>query len=496
MNKSFDSRSYIIIITFFPVRLITYNPHYVPSCAKTMILFQLVFILVIHFGGISSSSNKLESWIEDQAEIGSPLRMYCKVPQELKHSIVDCGLKRPETGDYDDTITIIHGRKFVDENPPGFQINRSDPNSCDVTIESFNDSDIGDWACVVKLNNVRKNQISILTAKLNTSVIDMRLPRHAVPEQYTTTLSPSLKESNFTVTGHIDIDAHWDPPAMAYEPNNITLHIRDIIIDEDSVKVPGYDITAHGYDSLREYYIIFLRKKQTRTSIKVSMDFEYELNTDGRGFYRSSYNDVNGTQRWFAITQFEAVEARMAMPCMDEPDLKAKFSLSLGHDSNMMALSNMPAKENRNSNIDNEEYIWTSFEDTESMSSYLMAFMVSDFECKPGIPTNNDVRFRICSRPELIEQTDLAAQNGPKILEYYENFFNISFPLPKQDLIADPSKSGAMENWGMITYGEDVLLYEEGVSSLTDQERVIQVMAHEIAHQWFGDLVTMKWWTE
>ena len=121
----------------------------------------------------------------------------------------------------------------------------------------------------------------------------------------------------------------------------------------------------------------------------------------------------------------------MAMPCMDEPDLKAKFSLSLGHDNNMKALSNMPAKENRNSNVDNEEYIWTSFEDTENMSSYLVAFMASDFECKPGVPTNNNVKFRICSRPEVIEQTNLAAQNGPKILEYYEHFFRVDFPLPK-----------------------------------------------------------------
>ena len=143
-----------------------------------------------------------------------------------------------------------------------------------------------------------------------------------------------------------------------------------------------------------------------------------------------------------------------------------------------------------------EEYVWDVFEDTKQMSTYLLAFVVSDLECKPGKKTSNNVTFQVCSRSDVINQTNFAAEIGPEILEYYEHFFQVDFPLPKQDLVAVPGKSGAMENWGLITYGEDVLLFEDGVSSLADQEHVVQVIAHELSHQWFGDLVTMKWWSE
>ena len=131
------------------------------------------------------------------------------------------------------------------------------------------------------------------------------------------------------------------------------------------------------------------------------------------------------------------------------------------------------------------------------MSTYLLAFVIADFDFREGVYTENNVTFRIWSRPDAISQTKYAAETGPLILKYYEDYFDVKFPLPKQDMIAIPDfAAGAMENWGLITYREELLLYEEGVSSLMNKESVASVMAHELAHQWFGNLVTMDWWTE
>lgn len=149
------------------------------------------------------------------------------------------------------------------------------------------------------------------------------------------------------------------------------------------------------------------------------------------------------------------------------------------------------------------------------MSTYLIAFVVSDFDYKTSESCmSNNVTFRIWSRKEAIKQvgrkniscfftfltafqTEVARQIGPKVLRYYEDFFNITYPLPKQDMIAIPDfNAGAMENWGLITYREALLLIDPDVSSRTNQLSVARVIAHELAHQWFGNLVTMKWWTD
>ena len=146
---------------------------------------------------------------------------------------------------------------------------------------------------------------------------------------------------------------------------------------------------------------------------------------------------------------------------------------------------------------DDKEYVWDEYEDSVQMSTYLLAFVVSDFKYSVGHNTSSGVSFRIWSREGALPQTEYATSIGPTVLEYFENYFSIPFPLPKQDMIAVPDFSaGAMENWGLVTYRETTLLYEPGVSSWANKEYVAVVVAHELAHQWFGDLVTMDWWTE
>ena len=163
----------------------------------------------------------------------------------------------------------------------------------------------------------------------------------------------------------------------------------------------------------------------------------------------------------------------------------------------MTSISNMPQTHTDVNMADTDEYVWDVYEDSVKMSTYLLAFVVSEFEYRQSMPTSNDVRFRIWSRKEAIDQTEYAADIGPKILEYYEKYFDVPYPLPKQDMIAIADFSaGAMENWGLITYRETALLFQDGVTSTKEKEYIRTVIAHELAHQWFGNLVTMKWWTE
>jgi len=144
-----------------------------------------------------------------------------------------------------------------------------------------------------------------------------------------------------------------------------------------------------------------------------------------------------------------------------------------------------------------EEYVWDKYEQSVKMSTYLVAFVVSKFQFRETTREDNKVRFRIWSEPSSLDQTEYARDIGPKILKFFEDYFQVKFPLPKQDMIAIPDfAAGAMENWGLITYRETALLYKEGVSAATNKQRIAIVVSHELAHQWFGNLVTPSWWTD
>merc|ERR1719266_2949051 len=144
-----------------------------------------------------------------------------------------------------------------------------------------------------------------------------------------------------------------------------------------------------------------------------------------------------------------------------------------------------------------EDYVWDVYQRSVKMSTYLVAFVVSKFKFVEAEKRSNGVRFRIWSQPSSVDQTEYAKEMGPRMLEYFEDFFNVSYPLPKQDMIAIPDFSaGAMENWGLITYRETALLFKPGVSALGNKQRIATVISHELAHQWFGNLVTPAWWTD
>ena len=289
----------------------------------------------------------------------------------------------------------------------------------------------------------------------------VRLPTNIKPSRYEVFLIPFIIPDNFTIAGEVNVDINITEPTT-----NITVHIYDMTIHEDEAKLVLSDdgsevaITGHGYDDFRQFYILQLGQELSNTQARLTIKWTGNLNDELAGFYRSSYTDENGDRRYIATTQFEATDARRALPCFDEPAMKAVFQVNLGRVPAMSSICNMPIKEEGVA-IGDTGYVWDIYEDSLQMSTYLLAFVVSDFVYRTSEPQENGVEFRIWSREGAEAQTAWASEIGPVILAYYETYFDTPFPLPKQDMIAIPDFSaGAMENWGLITYRETALLYQ------------------------------------
>lgn len=330
--------------------------------------------------------------------------------------------------------------------------------------------------------------------------LDVRLPRSVVPDLYELRLTPFIQPGNFTFHGEVKILVN-----VTEDANNVTLHSVDLKIDTSFTNIKEYSaasnrtdralrIVEQTNDIARQFYVI----RTTDTLRKggqyvVHLKFSGVLNDYMQGFYKSSYTTVDGQTRWIATTQFQPTDARRAFPCFDEPALKAKFQISIARPENMTSISNMPRKGEPMPVPGLPAYMWDHYERSVPMSTYLVAFIVSDFKMLKSESGN----FRVWARSEAIEQARYTLDIGPKILNYYENYFKIKFPLPKMDSVALPDFSaGAMENWGLITCRETAMLYQEGVSTSSNQQRVATVIAHELAHQWFGNLVTPVWWSD
>lgn len=224
----------------------------------------------------------------------------------------------------------------------------------------------------------------------------------------------------------------------------------------------------------------------------LSLKFTGELNEKLKGFYRSSYLHEDGTTKWNAVTQFEATDARRAFPCWDEPSVKATFGITLVAPKGLTVLSNMPEKCRTS---ENESVDRVAFETSPIMSTYLLAFVVGHFDYVEG-QDSDGVIVRVYAPLGKQERGRFALDVSIKTLPFYKDYFGIAYPLPKIDLIAIPDfAAGAMENWGLVTYREVALLIDETSSSAAAKQHVALVVGHELAHQWFGNYVTMEWWT-
>jgi len=312
------------------------------------------------------------------------------------------------------------------------------------------------------------------------------LPRIIIPEKYYISLSPDLERMDFLGEESIEVK-------VAKDTDRILLNSVDIEISSASV-IQNQNIDAERIEYKKEIQAVlfFFSRKIRKGRAVLNIKFKGMISESMRGFYQSRYVLPDGTKKVMATTQFEPNDARRAFPCFDEPDLKAEFSIILRVNKELDAVSNMPIKSEKVS--DNIKEI--SFEKTPRMPTYLVAFVIGEFEYLES-KTRNSTKVRVITTPGKKMQGRFALDIAVKSLEFYNDYFRMDYPLPKLDLIAIPDfESGAMENWGLITYRETALLIDDMNSSAATKQRVCLVISHEIAHQWFGNLVTMKWWND
>ena len=315
---------------------------------------------------------------------------------------------------------------------------------------------------------------------------NIRLPMHVKPERYKIMLKPDLNE--FTFTGEETIYLKLEKPTK-----QITLHAVDLEIESVEFIHKNKQIVAGkiSYQPEDETITFTFPKPLQKGKSQLKLIFKGILNDKMRGFYRSRY-EVDGASKYMATTQFESTDARRAFPCFDEPSQKAIFDVTLMIPAGTRAISNTIE-----SNILEHEsgYQIVEFAPTPRMSTYLLAFIVGEFENIEG-KTKDNVLVRVFTTPGKKDQAKFALDVAIKCLEFYNGYFDIPYPLAVLDLIAIPDfAAGAMENWGAVTYRESTLLVDEEKTSTANKQWVAMVIAHELAHQWFGNLVTMEWWT-
>ncbi|XP_034540681.1 aminopeptidase Ey-like [Notolabrus celidotus] len=333
-----------------------------------------------------------------------------------------------------------------------------------------------------------------------------RLPKSLVPHHYTVTLWPRLtpdpttKLYIFTGESTVEFECVEDTNLILIHSNKLNYteqgngHFASLK-SASGGKVPSIKDAWTKADT--QYLVVELDGNLMKgQKYQLYTIFTGELADDLGGFYRSEYME-GGVKKVVATTQMQPTDARKAFPCFDEPAMKAIFDITLNHDIGTVALSNGAQKSSGEVTIGGKTLQQTVFNSTEKMSTYLLAFIVSDFAFIQN--TVDGVLIRIFARKPAIAAGQGAyalTKTGP-ILKFFEEYYNSTYPLPKSDQIALPDfNAGAMENWGLITYRETALLYDEAFSSNSNKERIATIIAHELAHMWFGNLVTLRWWND
>lgn len=318
------------------------------------------------------------------------------------------------------------------------------------------------------------------------SEADYRLPRTVIPNHYELALTPDLAGATFGGHVVIDIDVVEAISEIVLNTADLTLHAAVLSNDVGQ----RLEATTES-DEDAERTTLTVGSNLEPGPWKLEISFDGILNDDLRGFYRSVYTDPDGNEKTVATTQFEATEARRAFPCWDEPDLKATFGVTLVVDDGLTTISN-GAELDREPAGDGK--VAVRFADTMKMSTYLVAFIVGELEVTDTVDVDG-IPLRIAFPPGKGHLTDFALDIASFSLRYYAEYYDIPYPGGKMDKIAIPDFAwGAMENLGAVTYRETALLVDVHKATQNEMMRVAEVIAHEIAHMWFGDLVTMKWW--
>lgn len=308
-----------------------------------------------------------------------------------------------------------------------------------------------------------------------------RLPSGVTPTHYELALFPDA--TKLTFRGQLRIDLDVQAPVR-----EIVLNSDELVLDKAALD--GAPASAIRLDSKLQRAILTFPSAVAAGRHTLAIDYHGKIGRTTLGFFAMDYASPRGTQRTIA-TNFEPASERKFMPSWDEPGFKATFSITVDTPAGLMAVSNMPVASTEKLG-DGENRV--HFATTPRMSTYLLFLGIGDFE---RIATTVDgVQVGVVVNCGDAEKGRYALEQAAKLLHYYNGYFGVRFPLPKLDLIVAPGDidGGSMENWGAIFYDQEDLLFDPKSSTETDRRRVFEVVAHEMSHQWFGDLVTMAWW--
>lgn len=330
---------------------------------------------------------------------------------------------------------------------------------------------------------------------------DGRLPRHVKPIHYTLEVAPNIYLSGppFPFTGHVEIiiecieAANW----VTLNAKGLAITNPTVIVDPNTpVPSPSPVFLSFSLNEAADFLTLqFVNQMVVGATYILKMDFNGTLvPPTSRGIYYDYYTSDSGTTKYIVATQLESIFARQLFPCFDEPDMKATFGVTVLRQEPLISLSNM---NKLRTDVRADSWLADVYADSPIMSTYLVCIIVGDFvyvEAEWQNVTNYPVR--IYARPEMAGNLAYAAKVAPKLQAWLEKETGIPYTLPKMDHIALPSKGGAMENWGLITYGDPYLCINPETSDATGILTVATIVAHELSHMWYGNLVTAKWWND
>ena len=304
-----------------------------------------------------------------------------------------------------------------------------------------------------------------------------RLIQNFTPKNYSLSIEMNRLERTFLGTVVVSGESHLD--------NSLRLHAKDLVIE--SAHIDGHEATWSNHENDE---VEFFTDNTPAGNHVITIGFSGKITDSMHGLY-PCYFEHKGEKKELLATQLESHHAREVFPCVDEPEAKATFDVTLTTEKDIVVLGNMPVKSQKEEN----NKLVTSFEQTPRMSSYLLAWVAGEMHEKSA-KTESGVEVNIWATPaQKPESLDFALDIATRTIDFFDKYFDTPYPLPKCDHVALPDfSSGAMENWGLITYREVALVADPKTSSVTSRRYVATVIAHELSHQWFGNLVTMKWW--
>ena len=315
-----------------------------------------------------------------------------------------------------------------------------------------------------------------------------KLPKEVVPVQYDLSLTPNIEERTFTGEETVAVDFKQAATRCVLNASDLAITSAQLSSSDGDLIKPTVALDADA-----QTCTLTFPAEVPAGRYQLAFQFSGKINSDGGGLFASTYTGADGKPETMLCTQMEPTDARRMFPCWDEPSFRAKFRLKVEKVADgLTVVSNMPGAAAARGSSSAKDWV---FETTPPMASYLVVLAIGNFETIEG--KADGIRIRVVAPKGRVQNGKYALESAEKILHYYNDYFGVKFPLPKLDLIAvsgGGSFGGAMENWGGIVFAESALLYDPATSSQTQQERIFEVIAHEMAHQWFGDLVTMAWW--